>query len=194
MKVWALDWKNESGDHWVETWGKKPTEEELDKLAIKYDSEENLQGPGRAGSYAYVKVEEQEVQNMPESYENLDIFYNHQFVQNESTNSDSGIGADIIPIEPIGANWISNYNPLEHTPILEGTVTGSVFHGENHIQSFTIDTEGTFTFKDMTDYRLTVKAISGKIDWITGQLSLEWNFAIIGLNYAQVSYEYKHGN
>src|SRR5271156_2646784 len=65
---------------------------------------------------------------------NLDIFYTHQFVQNETTTVDSGVSVS------------SAYAPLEHTPILAGTVTGTIYDGSTAVQTFVVSSTGTFTF------------------------------------------------
>src|SRR5205085_1562500 len=65
---------------------------------------------------------------------NLDIYYSHQFVQNETSSTDGGLVTT------------SNYAPLEHTPVLAGTMTGTVYIGATAVQTFVVAESGTFTF------------------------------------------------
>ena len=106
---------------------------------------------------------------------NLDIFYSHQFVQNETSSTDLGVGL------------VSTYAPLEHTPILAGTLTGTVYDGGTASETFTVNSSGTFTFTDVGTP--SVQMVSGSVDLATGEVSLTWASAP-GSNYIIVSYEY----
>jgi len=106
---------------------------------------------------------------------NLDIFYSHQFVQNETSSTDLGVGL------------VSTYAPLEHTPILAGTLTGTVYDGGTASETFTVNASGTFTFTDVGTP--SVQMVSGSVDLATGEVSLTWASAP-GSNYIIVSYEY----
>ncbi len=116
------------------------------------------------------------LQQLADGTANLDIFYSSQFVQNETSSTDAGNIVTAI------------YAPLEHTPVLPGTVTGTVYDGSTAIQTFTVNTAGTFSFTDLTA-GLTVKATSGTINTNTGEVTLTWNSAA-GANHIVVSYEY----
>lgn len=106
---------------------------------------------------------------------NLDIYYSHQFVQNEQTNTDPG------------GNVTVNYSPLEHTPLLAGTLTGTVYENGVAVATFTVDSSGNFTFTNIGTP--TNFPTAGTVDLVTGALQLTWNNAP-GPNYAVVSYEY----
>jgi hypothetical protein len=106
---------------------------------------------------------------------NLDIFYTHQFVQNESTSTDNG------------GNVTSAYSPLEHTPILAGTITGTIYDGSLAVQTFVVSSTGTFTFSNIGSPATYVTA--GSLNLTTGELVLTWNSAP-GPNHAVLSYEY----
>ena len=111
---------------------------------------------------------------------NLDIFYSHQFVQNETSSTDAGGAA---------AGHVSVYAPMEHTPILSGTMTGTVFRGATAVQTFVVDTAGTFTFTDIG--APTIFCTSGSLDLNTGEVTLTWNAGgDPGSNHMVVSYEY----
>jgi len=106
---------------------------------------------------------------------NLDIFYSHQFVQNESTSTDAG--GDVTSV----------FSPLEHTPILAGTVTGTAFDGGVAVATFVIDESGTATITDIGTPAETVDAIS--LNNTTGEMTFTWS-GDPGSNNAVVSYEY----
>jgi hypothetical protein len=106
---------------------------------------------------------------------NLDIFYTHQFVQNESTTTDAG------------TSTTSVYAPLEHTPILAGTVTGTIYQGAVAVQTFVLSSSGSFTFTNVGAPATYVTA--GNLNLNTGEMTLTWNGAP-GANNAVVSYEY----
>ena len=95
---------------------------------------------------------------------NLDIFYSHQFVQNETTSTDVGGTA---------SGHVSVFAPLEHTPILGGTMTGTVFRGSSAVQTFVVDSAGTFTFTSIG--APTIAVSSGTLDVSSGEVTLTWN-------------------
>lgn len=112
---------------------------------------------------------------------NLDIFYTHQFVQNEVSSTNPG-GAN---------NWTATYAPLEHTPIIAGTLTGTVYDGSTAIQTFVVSSNGTFSFVDIG--APAIKAISGgsSVDLNTGEVVLQWNSGgDPGSNHIVLNYEY----
>jgi len=106
---------------------------------------------------------------------NLDIFYSSQFVQNETSNTDAGAGTSV------------TYDPVEHTPIFAGTITGTVYDGTTAVQTFVVSAGGTFTFTDIGSP--ATKATGGSVNLTTGEVSLTWN-AAPGDNHVVMSYEY----
>lgn len=106
---------------------------------------------------------------------NLDIWYTHQFVQGEATSVDDG------------ADVSATYAPLEHTPILAGTVTGTVYDGSTAVQTFVVSSAGSFTFSDIG--APATKATAGSLNNNTGELTLTWNGAP-GANHVVINYEY----
>jgi hypothetical protein len=106
---------------------------------------------------------------------NLDIFYTHQFIQNETTSTDAGTDTAAV------------YTPLEHTPVLPGTVTGTIYDGSTAVQTFIVSSGGSFTFTDIG--APAVKVTAGSLNNSTGELSFTWNSAP-GANHAVLSYEY----
>lgn len=106
---------------------------------------------------------------------NLDIFYTSQFVQNETTSTDAGT---IVT---------ASYAPLEHTPVLAGTVTGTIYDGSTAVQTFIVSSAGTFTFTDIGSP--SPKVTAGSLNVNTGEMVLTWN-SVAGANHAVISYEY----
>jgi len=104
---------------------------------------------------------------------NLDIWFTHQFVQNE-TQSNAGGGTSL------------TYT-LEKTPVLAGTITGTITDGATDIQTFVVDENGAFTFTSIGAPATLVTA--GAIDLVTGVMTLTWN-ADPGSNSITVNYEY----
>ena len=105
---------------------------------------------------------------------NLDIFYSHQFVQNERTSTDAG------------ADTTSVFSPMEHTPILAGTVTGTIYKGATAVQTFSVSSGGAFTFTAIGNPTDFVQA--GTVNVTSGEITLTWNNAP-GTNNLVLSYE-----
>jgi len=111
---------------------------------------------------------------------NLDIFYSHQFVQNETSSTDAGGTA---------SGHVSVFAPLEHTPVLAGTMTGTLFRGATAVQTFVVASDGTYTFTDIG--APTIQAVSGTLDVNTGEMTLTWDTdGDPTANHVVVSYEY----
>jgi len=103
---------------------------------------------------------------------NLDIFYSHQFVQNE-TRTDAG------------GDTTSSFT-VERTPILPGTVTGTVYDGSTPVYTFVVASSGSFTFTAIGSPSPTVNG--GNLNVTTGVLTLTWS-ADPGANSIVMSYE-----
>jgi len=107
---------------------------------------------------------------------NLETFYSHQFVQNETSST-----------EAAGVNV--TYDALEHTPILAGTMTGTVYDGGTAVQTFVVDESGNFTFTDIGTPATSVS--SATLDLVTGVIAATWSGGgAAGNNNLVVSYEY----
>lgn len=105
---------------------------------------------------------------------NLDIFYSHQFVANETQTNAGGNGG------------IEVYN-FEHTPILAGTMTGNIFDGTTLVYTFVVSQTGVFTFTAVGAPSPTVTA--GVLNLVTGTMTLTWS-ADPSANSVVVNYEY----
>ena len=105
---------------------------------------------------------------------NLDIFYSHQFVQNETSSTDDG------------ADATSVFDPFEHTPVLAGTLTGTIYDGATAIQTFSVSSTGSFAFSEIGSP--SPKVTGGSFVASTGELTLTWN-GNPGENHVVFSYE-----
>ena len=106
---------------------------------------------------------------------NLDIFYSHQFIQNETSSTSAGGGV------------LSTFSPLEHTPVLAGTVTGTVYDAAVAVGTFTIDESGTSTVTDIGSPSPTADSVS--LNNTTGEMTVTWS-SDPGANHVVLSYEY----
>lgn len=97
-----------------------------------------------------------------------------QFVQNETT-------WDIV----IDKKTI---HQLTHTPVIPGTTTGTIYHGNDGIQTFVINSDRKFTFANIG--KPEVKVVSGSIKECIGEITFEWNNAPEECHLV-VSYEYE---
>jgi hypothetical protein len=104
---------------------------------------------------------------------NLSVYYSHQFVENESSPTDAGGTTTTVA--------------LEHTPVLAGTVTGTVYDGAVAIQTFVVSESGSFTFSDISTP--SPKVTSATLNLTTGEMVLNWS-GDPGQNRVVASYEY----
>jgi len=143
-------------------------------LRFRYSSNKgSRRGADNNGGYPADDINS--LQQLADGTANLDIFYSSQFVQNEASNVDPG------------AVIVSAYAPLEHTPILAGTMTGTVFVGATAVQTFTVSSAGVFTFTPIGAPAAFI--VTGTLNLTTGELVATWNVAP-GSNNLVVSYEY----
>lgn len=105
----------------------------------------------------------------------LDIFYSHQFVQNETLNLKLQEGTQTV------------YEAICRTPILSGTTTGTVYSGSYATHTFVINSEGNFTFSPVGCPQ--VSPVKGHIDLMSGVINLLWN-EVPASSTLVVSYEY----
>ena len=69
-------------------------------------------------------------------------------------------------------NKFSTIN-LQKTPVIAGSIKGSIYINESFIQSFTVSSSGIFTFNDSYEYG--IKVLSGEVNFSTGALAFYWN-------------------
>lgn len=108
---------------------------------------------------------------------NLDIFYTHQFIQNEVSSTDAG--GDLSAV----------YAPLEHTPVMAGTLTGTVFDGTVAVQTFTVTSAGVFNFTDIGAPAAKGVTSGSSVDLTSGVVTLAWDNDP-GASHVVVNYEY----
>jgi hypothetical protein len=108
---------------------------------------------------------------------NLYVYYSHQFVENETSSTDDG--ADVTSV----------FAPLEHTPVIGGTLTGTIYDGAVAIQTFTSTAGSTALTLANIGVAAAIRATAGTINVTTGEITLTWNFAP-GANTVICSYEY----
>lgn len=105
----------------------------------------------------------------------LNIYYAPEFIENETTETEDGEEETQI------------YSPLEHAPIVAGTITGTVYRGDLAVQTFVISEAGNFAFTAIGTPE--VLAIGGRVNLASGEIAIEWN-EVPGPNHLVVSYEY----
>lgn len=106
---------------------------------------------------------------------NLSVYYSHQFVENETQ-------------EDAGGDTTTSVT-LEHTPVLAGTMTGTVYDGGTAVATFVVDESGNFTVRNIGTPVPSVDASGCSVNLTTGALDIEWS-ADPGANSVVVSYEY----
>ena len=143
-------------------------------LRFRYSSNKgSVQGASNNGGYPGDDINS--LMQTADGTANLNIFYTHQFVQNEVTSTDPGTTTS------------ATYLPLQHTPIFAGTVTGTIYDGTTAVQTFILSSGGSFTFTNIGAPSTYVSA--GTLNLNTGELAFTWNNAP-GANNVVISYEY----
>lgn len=143
-------------------------------LRFKYSSNKGSMRGADLNS-GYPTDDSTSLQQLASGDGNLDIYYTHQFIQNEVSSTDAG------------GDTNSVYAPLEHTPVLAGSMTGTVYDGTVAVQTFVVAESGTFSFTAIGSP--SAYATGGTLDVVTGEVTLTWN-SDPGANHIQVSYEY----
>lgn len=109
------------------------------------------------------------------SYEDLqDIFYSHQFVQNDTTEADPGKGKETV-------------HSFCRGKLLKGTVVGTIYRGSDCVQTFTVCHSGSVQLTDIGNQK--VKAVGASMNHEDGKLVLHWNEKP-GSCHVVASYEY----
>lgn len=117
------------------------------------------------------------LQQLADGTANLNIFYSSQFVENETSSTDAG--ADVTSV----------FTPLQHTPILAGTMTGTVYDGATAVATFTVSEAGVFAFTAIGVPAINPIALGSTLNTTTGELVITWD-AAPGANNVIVNYEY----
>jgi len=139
-------------------------------LRFRYGSNKGaVRGASKSG---FPTDDANSLQQLASGDANLSVYYSHQFVENE-THTDAGGTTTAVTVE--------------HTPVIGGTMTGTVYDGATAVQTFVVAQSGTFTFTDIGSP--SNKVTGGTLDVTTGEVSLTWN-SDPGANSVVVSYEY----
>lgn len=145
-------------------------------LRFRYSSNKGaIRGASNNGGFPGDDVNS--LQQLASGDANLDIFYSSQFINREATSTDAGAGTT------------AAYAPLEHTPILAGTLIGTAYDGAVAVATFVVDENDDFTVTDLGAGLQLPVAGSCTINRTTGELVIEWDGAP-GANHCVVSYEY----
>ena len=141
-------------------------------LRFRYSSNKGaVRGASNNGGFPGDDVNS--LQQLADGTANLDVYYSSQFVQNES-HTDAGATTTFSFV-------------VEHTPILAGTLTGTIYDGGVAIQTFSVSSSNVFSFTPIgspSDY-----AEAGTIDNTTGLLTLTMNNPL-GSSSAVINYQY----
>jgi hypothetical protein len=145
-------------------------------LRFRYGSNKGaIQGASNSNGFPNDDVNS--LQQLASGDANLDIFYSSQFVQNETTVSAAAAASATV-----------SYGNLQHTPVLAGTITGTVYYNGGAVQTFVVSSAGSFSFSTVSG---AILCSSGSLDLNTGALALTWNGSAAGLSsYVVLSYEY----
>jgi len=117
------------------------------------------------------------LQQLADGTANLDVFYSHQFVQNEVHQN-------------LSANVTSA--TLEHIPVIAGTVTGTVYVGTQVVNTFVVPAAGS-TLSLTTVGAPSAYVTAGTLAVADGTLSLTWSGSSGGSKVV-ISYEYNMEN
>lgn len=135
---------------------------------------------GATNSSGYPGDDANSLQQLASGDANLDVYYSHQLVNQETTSTDNG------------ADLVSRFSPLEHTPVIPGSVSGTVYLDGTAQQTFTVSEAGVFSFNTIDPTASILAQTSGSsIDYTTGEIVIDWSAAAAGSdNYLIVNYEY----
>lgn len=140
-------------------------------LRFRYGSNKgSVRGANKSG---FPGDDANSLQQLASGDANLSVYYSHQFVENESSPTDAG--------------GTSTSFAVEHTPVLAGTVTGTIYDGSTAVQTFVVSESGSFTFTDIGTP--SAKVTSATLNLTTGEVALTWN-SDPGENHVVLSYEY----
>jgi hypothetical protein len=141
-------------------------------LRFRYSSNKgSVRGASNNGGFPGDDVNS--LQQLADGTANLSIYYSSQFVQNEN-HTDAG------------ATTTTTFT-LEHTPVLAGTITGSIYDGGTLVQTFSVSSAGSFNFTTVDSGSQLVTG--GTVDLTTGLMTFTWDGAP-GTSNITVSYEY----
>lgn len=154
----------------------------LDKILFSFntrDANNNTIDPYKVDNIKIYFIERDFASTGNKEYSS-DFYNNRDFVKLETHDNDSSA------IDGLKTNFITKYSP-----IVQGTLTGTVFKNNSVINAFKVDAKNNFIITDTAEQQSQeYKITCGSVDLETGSVVLEWNqnpgsFAV------QLNYEYK---
>jgi len=141
-------------------------------LRFRYGSNKGAtQGANNAG---YPSDDANSLMQRASGDANLDSSYSSQYVQNEAVaNAGGGVGLSYV---------------VQHTPILDGTITGTAYDGAVATATFTV-AQGSTTVVCTATGAAGQKPTTGTVNLTTGEFALTWD-GDPAANSVVVSYEY----
>jgi hypothetical protein len=108
---------------------------------------------------------------------NLNVFYSSQVVDDETKAG-----------SPTSSGATKTYT-LEHTPIIAGTITGTLYNGSTAVQTFVVGANGSVTFTDIGSPSPKGQTSGSSVNLTTGVLTIEWTGSVT-VTSVVVDYEY----
>jgi hypothetical protein len=119
------------------------------------------------------------LQQLADGTANLDVFYSHQFVQNE--------------VHANASNPVTSAQ-LEHVPVVAGTVTGTIYADNMVVQTFVVPANSSSLSLTSVDVSGGDYVDSGTLSLADGALALTWHAGSNGATKVVISYEYNMEN
>ena len=119
------------------------------------------------------------LQQLADGTANLDVFYSHQFVQNE--------------VHANASNPVTSAQ-LEHVPVVAGTVTGTIYANNIVVQTFVVPANSSSLSLTSVDVGGGDYVDSGTLSLADGALALTWHAGSNGATKVVISYEYNMEN
>lgn len=143
-------------------------------LADESHPDPNVQASG----YSAAQLAEDLNLQLDPAVDGIEFFYTNDstnYIEDETTDTNDG-------------STTSALHAFDNGDVVAGSVTGRVVIDGTAVQSFTVDSDGVFVFKNIVTS--TNKAVGGSIDLANGEITINYNNAP-GDNYLIVSYNYK---
>jgi hypothetical protein len=145
-------------------WNKKP--ESTTSLHVSYEY------PREPAPQQYPKDDEFSIQQGDHGGNaNLSIWYSSQFVQNENSK------VIPMPFNDIKLEKNQTYHWLEYTPVMAGTLVGTISYNEEVVQTFAMQSDGSVIFQPPVDAKGPPKNFVTKLtlNCNTGEIYMTWN-------------------
>lgn len=114
----------------------------------------------------------------------LDLFYGSMYADQETLTQ---IKCSPSTLFEDKNEWFVTYSPMQHIPVIKGTVIGSIKAEGEVVQTFCFSSNGSFSFKEVVSN--VPHMVSAGLNPTTGEISGYWN-ALVKNTEIVVSYEY----